>query len=663
MRLKSIKCENYRQYVDIRINFEKSTEYDMHILKARNGIGKTTILNAINWCLYGDEPHSSGIRNDGSKSDVIRNNKLPIYNQEAPENALNEGLDTFNVSVTIELEHKGEVYEIIRCQEYDAKRKIQKDKDDYRGYILPLDGETKSLKPEEIEQIREKFLPKSIRECFYFDGEQLDYYFDGRKSAKIKENVYVIAQIKVLDQVERNLEDLEKRYKKAVRDACPDISQFEKRYDAAIKASNDKKSLIEEKQKENEEIENEIRKISDEISGRENAKNIDELYEQWKDVLKECESKQIELNRKLRDFNVKYFIKLALFNTNKSNVEYISKRKEEGTVSSFDFEEIKRCLDNNECTLCGANLSIEAVQKLKKLLSSMEYNESSRKLSDINKYILKSIEVEQFENEKEEILSDIRKNEKALNDAKEKTNQLHMRINELGGSEAAEEVKRLLNKKECLQSRLKLNSEAIGKYKEQLASLENKELIEKNALETAIANTKYCEGTKEKYNFAKNAHSIIAKIKKDIECVMRQKIEKETFDIFTKLEWKKDAFSRVELSADYILNLYSKKTDESCAGSLSAAERELLALAFILAIHSVSGYNSFLFIDTPVGKISDENRVNFASVLRDISREKQIVIAFTPSEYSSEISEILYPGVVSSFTELEMVDGISRVVS
>ena len=77
-----------------------------------------------------------------------------------------------------------------------------------------------------------------------------------------------------------------------------------------------------------------------------------------------------------------------------------------------------------------------------------------------------------------------------------------------------------------------------------------------------------------------------------------------------------------------------------------------MALAFTIAIHKVSGYDNLLFIDTPVGRISDENRTNFAKVLLEVSQTKQIILAFTPSEYSEEIRDVLRKDIVSSYVQL-----------
>ena len=74
---------------------------------------------------------------------------------------------------------------------------------------------------------------------------------------------------------------------------------------------------------------------------------------------------------------------------------------------------------------------------------------------------------------------------------------------------------------------------------------------------------------------------------------------------------------------------------------ISAAEREFLALSFILALHNISGFKSGLIIDTPVARVSDENRENFGKIFSKISEKKQTILLFTPSEYSEDISKYL----------------------
>lgn len=85
--------------------------------------------------------------------------------------------------------------------------------------------------------------------------------------------------------------------------------------------------------------------------------------------------------------------------------------------------------------------------------------------------------------------------------------------------------------------------------------------------------------------------------------------------------------------------MYNKDHVEM-TGSLSATEQMALAYAFTLAIHKASGKNCPLVIDSPLSRVSDDNRENMACALRNVSQNKQIIMLFTPDEYSKSVKRI-----------------------
>lgn len=133
-------------------------------------------------------------------------------------------------------------------------------------------------------------------------------------------------------------------------------------------------------------------------------------------------------------------------------------------------------------------------------------------------------------------------------------------------------------------------------------------------------------------------------------------MEIETYNLFKQFIYHDDErfkYAKVELTENYKLQLIHSETHKSCLGSCSAAERQMLALAFTIALHRVSGFDSILFIDTPVGRVSDVNRKNFAKMLVELSKEKQMIFTFTPSEFSEEIQTYFNDQVRSTYRVLK----------
>lgn len=143
----------------------------------------------------------------------------------------------------------------------------------------------------------------------------------------------------------------------------------------------------------------------------------------------------------------------------------------------------------------------------------------------------------------------------------------------------------------------------------------------------------------------------------DLLAESRFEMENETFDTFSKLLWKKDAFSKVEILEDYTFRLLDNYGSQTL-GSCSAAERALLALSFTLALQKVSMHDSLLFIDTPIGRVDEDNRLNFINTLCEIAKSKQVILTFTPTEYDEKVSAALQDQY-STFSKLSLEDGVT----
>ncbi|MEM2146931.1 MAG: hypothetical protein QW279_16330, partial [Candidatus Jordarchaeaceae archaeon] len=94
-------------------------------------------------------------------------------------------------------------------------------------------------------------------------------------------------------------------------------------------------------------------------------------------------------------------------------------------------------------------------------------------------------------------------------------------------------------------------------------------------------------------------------------------------------------------------------------------ERQVLALSFMAALNSVSGFDAPIIIDTPLGRISKEPKINIAKNLPNYLRGKQVTLLMTEEEYTPEVRERLRPNIAREykieFTEKEF-GGLAKVV-
>jgi DNA sulfur modification protein DndD len=197
---------------------------------------------------------------------------------------------------------------------------------------------------------------------------------------------------------------------------------------------------------------------------------------------------------------------------------------------------------------------------------------------------------------------------------------------------------------EELEENQKNLSSEIQKLAEREHSKKDKEKIQKELkekLDKEISKQDKLKIIERKISFCSKAISIVSNTKVNIMNSTKEKINDKTNEYFFELVWKDSSFAKINFDEEYNMKLIHN-IGYDCLGTIGAAERELLALSFTLALHSVSGFNAPIIVDTPVARVDNENRENFGNVFVNITgSEKQAIILFTPSEYSDSISKII----------------------
>ena len=128
-------------------------------------------------------------------------------------------------------------------------------------------------------------------------------------------------------------------------------------------------------------------------------------------------------------------------------------------------------------------------------------------------------------------------------------------------------------------------------------------------------------------------------------------VEKRTKEQFMNLTWKETICDNVILDADYKLKALDK-FENNAKNSLSAGERQLLALSLTIALNKVSGFNAPIIIDTPLGRLDGDHRLNFAEYLPKFLKDKQVILLITDTEYTEEVRDILLENVGKEYKVL-----------
>src|SRR5690606_31056221 len=100
MKLLNVEINNFRQYYKaVNINLSTSAEKNIVVIGGRNGYGKTNLLLAIVWCLYGEKISQV---DDNFKKEIQKEKNYSSFMQQSINwTAKRENKDYFSVSILV----------------------------------------------------------------------------------------------------------------------------------------------------------------------------------------------------------------------------------------------------------------------------------------------------------------------------------------------------------------------------------------------------------------------------------------------------------------------------------------------------------------------------------------------------------------------------------
>lgn len=642
MRLQSIEILNFRQYQKLEIAFPKNTPYDMHLIIADNGVGKTNILNAITWCLYDAEPHLG----DASRS-------LPRFNLRAKESLLLKGETTGEISVKITMEDDGD------CVVFHRKESVLLKEDTFSKkstitVVINTNGDAKIYEDTVAGEYIQKYMPEKIRQYFYFDGEQLETYFVSSESAKIKESIHAISSVETVTKIAQRLQRVITTKKVEAGKTTPKIADLNRQIEANTEELKKKEEEIERLVGEIDLSTNIIKRNSDYLSGQENLPKLEEEYQRLKQRQIDFEERKKQCEQELFGYLRKMKVALSFYACAKETLALIAEKQAASALPpSIDQSVLKDMLgaEHNKCMICNHTLDDAAKTHIEELLKKIQVSSAtSNLLMEIRSKLVDTVDM--VNNYPLTSKTMKKKHKDVCQDLKMCEDELEGVDNQLSKFTDKTQVAGWHKERTQHEELLKINRDkkavamaSVEKVKLTIEQLEGK-------LETALDEDKKLKQLNARIKFASNAQDIVLSIENEMMTEVRSQMEKQTMEYFNVLIWKKGVYNHISLDEKYQLDLIHRD-GYSCVGSCSAAERSLLALSFTLALHKVSGFEVPLFIDTPVARVSGDNRKNFANVLKDVSQDKQLIMAFTKDEYSENIKTV-FDGIASTSVQLSM---------
>ncbi|WEU40226.1 MAG: AAA family ATPase [Candidatus Odinarchaeum yellowstonii] len=629
MKIDSIVLKNYRSYQNVELNFGDN---NLIVIIGENGTGKTDILNALNWCFYSDEPHLSK-RSEG---------KIQL-NLETIKNSKNNDKADINITVLLKKSNQDLI-------NFETKNTFEINEDRDRGLKIPKlietekrliyvykNGENAVYYNDDAEEVINHHIPRDLRQFFFFDGEKLSRYYED--VGNVRKHILKISKVSLIDEIIKKLNNIHGELMNEIKgDVDKEITNTR---DTLNKIVNE----LNEAYAEKEDLENELKSMKLELNSlNEYLREIPDIEELEQDRDK---SKQ-QLKEKENIHNDAIYSKNSLIVESliycclREPVNEILKSIEEKRIKKeypplIDEELIKKALEKKLCPVCNKAIDESKLKELEEM-----YQIYSRQTNISN--ILREYEwrYKRFGEELNRKLSELNDKEKEIKRIDEDIKEINNHINEIESElkkysdKTKTNLKQKIERRNHLESQIDLINRKIGAINKKIEDKNRAKDAFQNKLNEYLSDLKEYRNIRSQLNFIRHSVKILEKLKEKTLDKIRSRIAAETWDIFSKLTWKKATWKGIKLDEDFNIEIIHQLGYE-WSGQLSAAETQLLALSFVLALHKISGFEAPIIIDTPLARVSGKHRENWAESIIKLIKEKQVILLFTPFEYNDGI--------------------------
>lgn len=655
MYLDSIEITNFRPFYGTqKIDFGFNDLENLTIILADNGSGKTSLVNALTWCLYGEELHD------------VRNKSEPLYNLraakelESNENSINEVKVEVKIRFYSFEDEKKKYFSIYRSLSFQ-KWGNGKWGDAFADHLI-VDETDKDILEDGVAQnaINNK-IPKEMFQYFFFNGATLSNYFKNESELSLKTSIEQISQVGLIDKV----------YDHLVKTSDSINKRFNKK---KPKGSVNYNKLINEKMQEQQHKESEIKDNHNKIDIA--IRNVNKCVEKLKQVdsgyvneltqkRKNKESMEKKLKQNIKEDRKNYeklilelFPIAVLFDELVDSINIADDaRKKKTAPPQIERDLLNDILEDGFC-ICGVKLEDhpECVTELKKRLnntSKIKQEVFYEDYYDLKKVLTKLKDLPKIES----LRRSIKQNEENINEINIQINQISDELAEFDIEDVREyERQSQKNKKiiEDLRKRNKSLSADINTLKKDMEKLKRKR-SEAGELEGEL------KILNNKIKFCEEAITILSDLNNNVQKHIREKVNDKTRKQFTSINWAYDKYRDVTIKDDYKIVITKSTGQKITPGDLSDGEENLLALSFMMALHSLSGFEIPLIIDAPLEKLDKSKRIEFISGLHEYTSDKQIIFLFTDSQYTDDVRANMLQNIADEY-ELKPYENKTEIV-
>jgi DNA sulfur modification protein DndD len=599
------------------INFESENNGNGYAFFAENNRGKTSIYNAMRWCLFGEvsgrAKTADGKRYEGGKIPIVGDGPRILMNSFAYENDKIQEMEVILIAEGA----KGKI-QITRAAKstttlarHDGEMSIQ---------LSVKIGSDPIKQGNEAQEAIESIFPKELERFFFIDGEALEEYTEMMRSNALKglkDEVNAVLGIPALTRGDDDLTRIRQGIKSKIDATVKAEKLSTKARDEAIKKKkelDEKRILANKKQTELNTVKEKLEETMKQIKSH---KELAPIVEQLKGLESQIAFKKDNLVDIAKDkvIEAKFAWKVLLWKKGSAQYNgYITQREQAEQrdriieQANISIKQLKKDLKEMTgiCDKCGQihpNLEKFKQKKEKELCEQKDilnqHNlEKPDSKNDLASKIGDLLKLKPQDDSKERILRADKKWKKLVNEL-ETLQEQHARLDAKLTADAKSNLEELGERKGRQDAMVARREQELraAKTEVELAELELKRLVGKSGSPSV---------DKKDRNIDNILASLIVTIKDTVSSYRekaRSKVEKRATEVFQRLNNAPEVYTGIRVDKEFktnILNSEGRPARNPSSGAVS-----IMTISVIDALRHVSRLDLPVFLDTP-GRSLDE---------------------------------------------------------
>lgn len=646
LHITKITLNNYRPYYGVT-EIDIGEEQGLSIIMGDNGIGKTSLLKALKFALYG----------------TFENDEIFKTKNEINRIAWEEG--DYEMYVALDFKYGDGNEGDIDC--YTLKRVVKKkplvnkpQNDTDFDNTFTLFKNQIPLATDNAKTILKKIIPEKIAEYILFEGETISKYkklLDRNRNNEMYASIREILGLKVLDNAQSDLEYLLGYYESERGKHLRKNTKNAKEREKLMKLEKEEDYYKKQKEKAKVELDKyiEIREECGEtLKNNERTNNLLIEETQLDTQIKNEKEKIYNYKNQIKDLikNFKTFTKPLVLSRLQDVPDEILKIQEnikENTEKEKNISLLKSIMNSPKCKFCGHDVGddekkeiyykIFELEKQKNVVSEEDRDKLSnyQKTEKIVNSLIRGVpdidesKICDYEAKIQELTMKV-------DGLETKKKRIQKQIEELGGRSDLEEItKKYSDARTNIDTQKRLISESEYKLKiisEQIAVIVRKlgDEVDLSDLNNKIETTKYIL-------------EIVNETIEKFSIEMRLKVQNDATDLFRRISHN-DEYNELVFDEHYGLKLIDKS--RRTVPNISSGYMTLITISLIYGLHRNSSLTGTIILDAPFSVLTDFHRERIISTFQELSPQV-ILLAYSDQINIEKIREEMHGKLINEF--------------